>query len=221
MYRWWQRRRQVIAIVLNQAPALRRNTPLSFIRSLSISDAAFVVGWEVQSQLAAITLVSLIAFVSIWVALGTMLVWSLVAHVLYFAARQRGLPDLVTVETPKRGHGPTTFLRHAAGSAVRIWFVGLHNLLFARFAACVLCRGEGFSARIRRLGILSLGMTLFGVTTADHLLRRAGFTGSSLLYRGLIGPFLNVPYRIFLSAAMVHAVMSALDALPSLQSYVL
>jgi hypothetical protein len=206
---------------LNQAPALRRSSPLDFVRNLSINDAAFVVAWEVQSQLAAITLVSLIAFVSIWAAFAAMLVWSLVAHVLYFLARQRGLPDLVTVQAPKRGSGPTTFLRHAAGSVMRIWFVGLHNLLFARVAACILCHGEGLAARSRRLGILTLGMTLFGVTTADHLLRRAGFTGSSLLYRGLIGPFLNVPYRIFLSAAVVHAVMSLADAIPSLQSYVL
>jgi len=172
-----------------------------------------VVAWEVQSQIATLVLFSLIAFVSIWAALVTMLAWSLIAHLAYHHAREHGLPDLVTVQAPKRDCGPTAFVRHAAGSALRIWFIGLHNLVFARVACSVLRGGEGFSARARRIGVLGLGMTLFGVTTAEHLLRRAGFTGPALLYRGLIGPVLNVPYRIFLSAAVVHAVVSLGDAI--------
>lgn len=196
---------------MNQAPALRRTSPLSFVRSLSLNDAAFVVAWEVQSQIATVVLFSLIAFVSIWAALFTMLAWSMLAHVVYHHARERGLPDLVTVQAPKRGCGPSTFVRHAAGSAVRVWFVGLHNLVFARVACSVLRGGNDFAGSARRIGILTLGMTLFGVTTAEHLLRRAGFSGSSLLYRGMLGPLLNVPYRIFLSAAVVHAVMSVMD----------
>ncbi len=175
-----------------------------------------MVGWEVQSQLSNVILVSLIAFVSIWAALATMLAWSLIAHVLYHKAREHGLPDLVTVQAPKRGCGRSTFARHAAGSAVRVWFVGLHNLVFARVASTILRGEKGFATRVRRIGILSVGMTLFGVTTAQHLLRRAGFNGSSVLYRGMIGPFLNVPYRIFLSAAAMHAVMRLVDTLCSL-----
>ena len=173
--------------------------------------------WEVQSQLATVTLVSLIAFVSIWAALATMLVWSLVAHLLYHHARDHGLPDLVTVEAPRRGSGSSAFLRHAAGSAVRVWFVGLHNLVFARVACSGLRSGEGVAGCLRRIAILALGMTLFGVTTTEHLLRRAGFSGRVLLSRGLIGPFLNVPYRIFLSAAAMHAVFSVMDAVCNLQ----
>lgn len=172
----------------------------------------FVVGWEVQSKLSTLVLFSLIAFASIWAALVTMLAWSVIAHLVYHHARERGYPDLVTVDVPRRDCGPSTFLRHAAGSAVRVWFVGLHNLIFARVACSILRGGDGFAMRARRLGILCLGMTLFGVTTAEHLLRRAGFKGTPLLYRGLLGPFLNVPYRIFLSAAVIHAVMGAADA---------
>jgi hypothetical protein len=210
------RRRPVIAVVLNQALALRRQTPLGFLRSVSVNDAAFVVAWEVQSQLATIVMFSLIAFVSIWASLATMLAWSVIACIIYHHARERGLPDLVTVEAPKRGYGPSAFVRHAAGSAVRVWFVGLHNMVFARVACSVLRGGDGFEARARRAGILGLGMTLFGVTTAEHLLRRAGFKGSALLYRGLLGPFVNVPYRIFLSAAVMHAAMSGVDIVCSL-----
>ena len=188
------------------------------MRSLSLNDAAFVVAWEAQSQIATVVLLSLIAFVSIWAALFTMLAWSMIAHVVYHHAREHGLPDLITVQVPKRGCGSSTFVRHAAGSAVRVWFVGLHNLVFARFACSVLRGGDGFAGSARRIGILSFGMTLFGVTTTEHLLRRAGFRGSPLLYRGMIGPFLNVPYRIFLSAAVVHAAMSVMDTLCNIGS---
>lgn len=171
-----------------------------------------MVGWEIQSQISTIVLVSLIAFVSIWAALVIMLAWSLIAHFVYCTARERGLPDLIRVQVPRTGGGTPTFLRHAAGSAVRVWFVGLHNMVFAHVACSVLRGGNGFAARARRLGVLGLGMTLFGVTTAEHLLRRAGFSGPSLLYRGTLGPFLNVPYRIFLGAAVMHAVMRIMDA---------
>jgi hypothetical protein len=156
-------------------------------------------------------LVSLVAFVSIWAALATMLVWSVIATIAYCYARERGLPDLVTVQKPKTGHGPSAFLRHAAGSIVKVWFIGLHNLVFARVARGALGGLPCRSTRWRRLAVLSLGMTLFGATTAEHLLRSAGFKGGSLLRRGLIGPFLNVPYRIFLSAAVMHGVIRLLD----------
>ncbi|HWC30409.1 MAG TPA: hypothetical protein VG845_10040, partial [Dehalococcoidia bacterium] len=131
---------------------------------------------------------------------------------VYCYARERGLPDLVTVQRPKTGKGPSAFLRHAAGSVVKVWFVGLHNLVFARLAAGALRGLPCRMTRWRRLAVLSLGMTLFGVTTAEHLLRKAGFSGNPLLHRGLIGPFLNVPYRIFLSAAVMHGAIELFDS---------
>jgi hypothetical protein len=177
-----------------------------------------VVGWEVQSQISTLVLVTLVAFVSIWLALGTMLVWSLMATVGYCYAREQGLPDLVTVQRPKPGNGAGKYLRHAAGSAVKVWFIGLHNLVFARLASGALsglpCRGT----RCRRLAVLGLGMTLFGATTTAHLLRQAGFSGRALVRRSLLGPFLNVPYRIFLSAAAMHGVIKLVDAVCGLGS---
>ncbi len=208
-------RRRAIAIVLDQAqpvPSWRTRPPFGALNHFAVSDGAFVVGWEVQSQIAALLLVTLVAFVSIWIALATMLVWSLVATFVYCYARERGLPDLVTVQRPKTGHGRSAFIRHAAGSAVKVWFVGLHNLVFARLACGALSGLPCRSTRWRRLAVLGLGMTLFGVTTAEHLLRRAGFSEVSLLRRGLIGPFLNVPYRIFLSAALMHGVIQLFHA---------
>lgn len=162
-------------------------------------------------------LVALVAFVSIWAAMGIMLAWSLVATLAYCQAREHGLPDLVTVQRPRTSGGVSCFLRHAAGSAVKVWFVGLHNLVFARLAGGVLCDGSTPFAKRRRFAVLSLGMTLFGVTTAEHLLRRAGLSGKPLLRRSLIGPFLNVPYRIFLSAAVMHGVLQLMDSVCDLQ----
>jgi hypothetical protein len=166
----------------------------------------------VQSQIATLVLVTLVAFASIWIALATMLVWALIATVGYCFARERGLPDLVTVQKPQTGTGPSAFLRHAAGSVVKVWFIGLHNLVFARFAGAAMNGLPCRSTRCRRLAVLTLGMTLFGVTTAEHLLRRAGFSGGSLVRRGMIGPFLNVPYRIFLSAAVMHGAIQVFDS---------
>jgi hypothetical protein len=63
-----------------------------------------------------------------------MLTWALVATVGYWRARERGLPDLVCVQRPQLGNGTGAFVRHIASSAVKVWFVGLHNLVFARIA---------------------------------------------------------------------------------------
>lgn len=157
-------------------------------------------------------LITLVALAPIWVALATMFAWSLIATVGYWYAREHGLPDLVTVQKPRTSHGTGAFLRHAAGSAVKIWFVGLHNLVFARFACGALGGLPCRSRPLRRFAVLSVGMTLFGVTTAEHLLRRAGFSGGPLLRRGLIGPLLNVPYRIFLSAAVMHGALQLFNS---------
>lgn len=186
------------------------------MNGIAISDAAFLVGWEVQSQIATLVLVGLVAFVSIWAAMATMLVWSLLATIAYCYAREHGLPDLVTIQKPKTSAGVGCFVRHAAGSAVKVWFVGLHNLVFARLAGGFLGGGSRFAKR-RRIAVLSLGMTLFGVTTAEHLLRRSGLSGTPLLRFGLVGPFLNVPYRIFLSAAVMHGVIELMNSVCNLQ----
>jgi len=49
-------------------------------------------------------------------------------------------------------------------------------------------------------------MTLFGVSTLDHLLRQAGFEGKRLLYAGFVGPLLNVPFKLLLAATLASRV---------------
>ena len=94
-------------------------------------------------------------------------------------------------------------------SAVRAWFAGFHAFAYARVASPLLCPSRtGFRARATRYGLLALGMTLFGVTAAEHMLRRTGLKGRRLLEVGLLGPLLNVPYRVLLSAIVLHAALS-------------
>jgi len=91
---------------------------------------------------------------------------------------------------------------------VRVWLAGFQAFVFSRASRRVLTGRRRARNRLVRVGLLGVGLTLFGVTTAEHLLRRAGYRGDHLLRLCLIGPFLNVPYRTFLSAAVTHAVWS-------------
>jgi hypothetical protein len=68
---------------------------------------------------------------------------------------------------------------------------------------------------LRRL-VLLVGMTMFGVTVAEQLLRAAGYEGRKLLHLASIGPFLNVPYRVLLSAVFVAVLNSAFGLFPHL-----
>jgi hypothetical protein len=169
--------------------------------------AAFLVGWEVQSHLSSITLIALVAFTSIWVALPVMLVWSMIATVAYCHAREHGYPSLLAEEEWRpTASGAASF---AARSAVKAWFAGFHAFAYARIATSLLSPARsGLRARLTRIAVLVLGMTLFGVSAAEHLLRRAGYQGRRLMQLGLLGPVLNVPYRVLLSAMVLHAASS-------------
>jgi hypothetical protein len=59
--------------------------------------------------------------------------------------------------------------------------------------------------RIGRAGVLVLGLTVFGVTTAEHLLRNAGLESDRLVRYALAASFLHVPYRIFFAAVLTQA----------------
>src|SRR6185436_4429392 len=87
-----------------------------------------VAAWEAQSQLATMVMVALVAMVSAWWAFGIMLAWSLVATVVYYHARKRGLPDLLERRiAPEEAYerGLAVSLVSAAGSAAKVWLVGV------------------------------------------------------------------------------------------------
>jgi hypothetical protein len=143
-----------------------------------------------------------------------MLAWSLIATIAYFWAREKGFPDLLLVHRPQVSLGRSLAVRQAAASLVKVYCAGAHNIVYTRLARFPLeTKTVQRPARMLRFAVLGLGMTLFGVCTAEHLLRRAGYQGDTLVRAGLLGPFLNVPYRLFLSAAVMHAASSLVTAL--------
>lgn len=176
----------------------RRDIPWRAVGLLSI--------WEAQSQLSTVVLISLTALLPVWLAIGPMLAWSLIATVAYHLARQRGLPDVLDSAgaVARRGRGVLGLLRTGCLTAGRAWLAGFQAFLYTRTARRLLtnparCR----SRRLTRAGVVGLGLTLFGVSTTHHLLQRAGFSGSALLRLGFLGSLLNVTYRVLLSALVL------------------
>lgn len=193
---------------------LSQRTERRFLPNVEWSNAAFIVFWEGQSQVASLAYIGLVAFSSIWVALATMLVWSLVATVFFCAARERGYPNILTSKMPARRTG-SHLAWFAMSSVGRAWLAGFHAFIFARCSSFLLTDFES-ACRVRRfmrLPVLAVGLTMFGVSTAEHLLRSAGYTGARLTRLGLIGPFLNVPYRVLLSAAVIALVKDSVNIL--------
>jgi hypothetical protein len=179
----------------------------------------FLTIWEIQSQLATLVLVGLVAFVSLWLALATMIIWSLVATGVYYAGRRRGLPDMFEsdLSRPRAGHGMwLRWLGKTAAIAVRVWFAGLQAFVYSRTVGRVLLRpARCWRTRAAHTAILSVGLTLFGVAAAHHMLRKAGLPENRVLQLSFVGPFLNVPYRILLSAIVVNGAMSLAGRLPA------
>ena len=186
----------------------RRSRLPEKLSSVAWHKAAFLVFWEGQGHLSSITCVALVAFANIWLAFVAMFVWSVLATLLFCAARERGYPNLLTeLKAPERRSGRLAW--YTMRSVMRAWFAGLNAFVYSRCSRLLLVQKEGCckARRIARVGVLGLGLTLFGVTSAEHLLRTAGYTGGRLLRRSLIGPFLHVPYRLMVSAAVL-AVMT-------------
>ena len=174
--------------------------------------AAFIAFWEGQGQLSSFAYIGLVAFTGIWVALAAMLVWSILATVLFCAARERGYPNLLsTMGKPSRSVG--NIASYAALSVLRAWLAGVNEFLYSRCSGSLVAASHGSckARRLARMGAITLGMTLFGVSTAEHLLRTAGYSGRRLLRMSLIGPFLHVPYRVLVSAAVVAIFTDVLD----------
>jgi hypothetical protein len=173
--------------------------------------AAFAIGWEVQSQVASLAFLMLVAFAPLGLALGAMIVWSILATVCYYRAREAGYPDLFARDSLSMASS-TDFVRTAGFSIFKAWLVGFQAFASARAVHPLLSgKNRTFPARLLRFPALALGLTLFGVSAGEHLLRTSGISGGRLLRMGLLAPFLNVPYRILVSAAVVHAAMGLLN----------
>src|SRR5262249_42842023 len=95
-----------------------------------------VAAWELQSQLATMVMVGLVAMVSVWMAFAVMLGWSLVATFVYYHARRYGLPDLLdqrsTEKKARRKQSMTGAVIAAVVSAIKLWLVGLQAFVYSR-----------------------------------------------------------------------------------------
>lgn len=201
-------------LVSSAGRRLRLHRP-AILDKLAWNKAAFVIFWEGQSQIASVAYVALVAFFSIPLAIGLMLAWSLLATVFFFNARERGYPNMLTSMTLPKKRAGFGLIWYAAGSVGRAWLAGFNAFLFARCSAFLVARREGCShiRRVARFFVIVFSLTLFGVSMAEHMLRSAGYKGAQLARLGLIGPFLNVPYRVLLSAAVIAFVQGSIDRL--------
>ena len=206
-------------LVAGQSQGMLLQSPVrkAFARGVPWNVAAFLALWEVQSQVATVAYIGLVAFTSLWVTLGAMLAWSLIATVIFCYARERGYPNILnSVKCPSTAAG-ITVIWHAATSFFSAMLGGIHAFVYTRCTSALLSEKPVAGPRrfLRRL-ILVVGMTMFGVTVAEQLLRSAGYSGRRLLHLASIGPFLNVPYRVLLSAVFVAVLNSTLGLFPHL-----
>jgi hypothetical protein len=171
------------------------------------NDLCWLAAWQIQARLATLVLVGLVAVVSLWAALTIMLSWSLMATFGYCLCRQRGLPDLLENSRPKPINAPElAWMRWALLSLLKAWLVGVQAFIFSRTVGWLLMRPDRrWRARLVRVVVLGIGLTLFGVTASHHMLRKAGYAEGDLLRFSFVGSFLHVPYQILLSAAVVRA----------------
>ncbi len=208
-----------VDLVARPPEALLSRTPhFGRLSNVAWHKAAFIVFWEGQGHLSSLAYVALVAFASIWIALGAMFVWSVAATLVFCTARERGYPNMLSeMSLPKRR--ASSFASYAALSLVKAALAGVNSFIYARCSGFLLEEKQGCcrARRLARIGAIGLGLTLFGVSTAEHLLRSAGYSGSKLMRMSLWGPVLHVPYRVLLSAAMVALLTDALGALGIVQ----
>jgi len=173
------------------------------------SSGGLVAAWELQSQLATIALLALVTVVSVVSALAVMIAWSLCAAILYSAARKRGLPDLLeSTSAPRLSGTNVRLLIPACLGLLKAWLAGVQAFIFSRTACRVFSRpAQRWQSKMLRISVLGVGLTLFGVPAADHMLRTAGYKDARLLRLSLLAPFLNVPYRVLLSTLIVNALL--------------
>jgi len=172
-----------------------------------VHGVGYVAAWEVQSKLASIALVSLVAFASIGAALVAMLIWSLAATRAYYRARELGLPDLFEKSECGSEPGRVPIWRWFGGALLfgfKAGIAGFQAFAYSRtFCQILLKPAKCWPTRLARTAVLGAGLTFFGVATSHHMLRKAGYSADEAFRLSCVGSFLNVPYRILLSATVV------------------
>jgi hypothetical protein len=183
---------------------------------LGIYKAGLVTVWEVQSQLATLALLAMAALTPIWLAMATMIAWALIATCAYRYARRKGFPDMLEASWRRPPAEPKRWGRWLGSvcvSGVRAWLAGIQPYLYCLAVGRVLAApAQSWRRGLVRKSILVVGCTLFGVTAVHHLLRRAGIAERQAFRYSLLGPFLNVPYRVMLTFIAVDVILGRVNA---------
>jgi hypothetical protein len=169
-------------------------------------DGAFVAGWEFQSQVSSIVLVAFARFGSLTSAIPVMLLWSLLTTLAFHHARLAGRPDLLErTSWGTRSRVLHVRLLSTGWTALKAWLAGIQAFLYTRlFRGVIVTEAHCLRSRVSRFTVLGVGLTIFGVPTAHHLLRTAGYQRESLLRLGFLAAFLNVPFRVVASGIVVN-----------------
>jgi hypothetical protein len=144
-----------------------------------------------------------------------MLLWSLTTTFAFHRARMSGRPDLLE----RTSWGTRSKMAHVkvmggAWSVIKAWLAGLQAFMYTRvFRRVLLSDGRCWRERLAKFTVLGFGITIFGVPTAHHLLRKAGFERSGLLRMGFLAACLNVPFRVLASAFVINFALSVLGIL--------
>jgi hypothetical protein len=172
--------------------------------------AGFLTVWEAQSQAATAVLIGLVAFAPLAVTLSVMFTWALIAALVYNYARLRGLPDVFDSSLVRPPAGPRRWSAWTVAASVaimKVWLAGVQPFLYARAFSSLLAGSvqQDWRKGVGRGVVLTLGLVLFGVTAAHHLLRRANLSDHVVLRLCCVGSFLNVTYRVTFSALIIGA----------------
>ena len=176
-------------------------------------DGAFVAGWELQSQLSSVVLVGFAQFGTAIIAIPVMLAWSLVTTLVFHRARMCGRPDLLErTSWGTRSRALHVRFLSTTWSMLKAWLAGIQAFFYTRVFRCVIQNnGRCLHERASKVTVLGFGLTVFGVPTAHHLLRKAGYEHGALLRLGLLAVCLNVPFRVFASAYVVNVTTGLID----------
>src|SRR5262245_31452287 len=103
---------------------------VSLRQRLPWCDALVAAVWQVQSRLAALALIGLVALANVWVALAVMLTWSLLATIAFFHMRRLGLAT--SLDMAHKSHRTVGWATKAYHSAITLSLVGWQAFCYNR-----------------------------------------------------------------------------------------
>jgi hypothetical protein len=183
----------------------------AWMKDHAAKDSGFVLGWELQSQLSRVVLVSMMAFVSVWLGALLILAWSLVAAHVYDYYIRRGRPDLLQDHAVGKGPLARGLTIYSLVWAIKLVFAGPVHIVLAKGTRFTLTRvsGQPYYQVVRGLALL-VSSFVGGVTVCHHLLRTAGFSRTQVYWGTMAGRLSNLGYQVLYSAFLIHLIGLAL-----------